>query len=232
MTNALGLTSSSAVAVLDVGSPKLLGLLIADRTECPVTLTDIRPYFIGSCSHFLRRLGHGPELGHRVQLQVADARALPFPASSFDRIFSVSVLEHIPNDGDSAAMREFARVLRPGGMVSVTVPYSHRGFYEKHVERNVYERRHDSSDKLFYQRHYDGDALSGRLQASDLELVDLVLFGERGIRFELWWNRIPIRYKVPLLWAQPLIASALLRPLSEGQEDAACGACLTFRRLP
>jgi len=49
-----------------------------------------------------------------------DARRLPFPDSSFDRVIASEVLEHIVEDGD--AMGELARVLRPGGTMAVTVP--------------------------------------------------------------------------------------------------------------
>jgi SAM-dependent methyltransferase len=50
----------------------------------------------------------------------ADATRLPFPAGSFDGIIVAEILEHIPND--TAALKEIARVLRPGGTVAVTVP--------------------------------------------------------------------------------------------------------------
>jgi SAM-dependent methyltransferase len=49
-----------------------------------------------------------------------DALRLPFADGTFDRIIAAEVLEHIP--ADEAAMAEFARVLRPGGLVAVTVP--------------------------------------------------------------------------------------------------------------
>jgi SAM-dependent methyltransferase len=49
-----------------------------------------------------------------------DARHLPFPDGAFDRVIASEVLEHIPDD--LTAMRELARVLRPGGTMGVTVP--------------------------------------------------------------------------------------------------------------
>jgi SAM-dependent methyltransferase len=50
----------------------------------------------------------------------ADALKLPFPDASFDRIIASEVLEHIPDDTD--AIGELVRVLRPGGLMAVTVP--------------------------------------------------------------------------------------------------------------
>jgi SAM-dependent methyltransferase len=49
-----------------------------------------------------------------------DALAIPFPDGTFDRVICSEVLEHIPND--VGAMRELARVLRPGGTMAITVP--------------------------------------------------------------------------------------------------------------
>ncbi len=49
-----------------------------------------------------------------------DATRMPFPDGAFDRVIAAEVLEHIPDD--RRALREIARVLRPGGQVAVTVP--------------------------------------------------------------------------------------------------------------
>lgn len=51
---------------------------------------------------------------------VGDARDLPFENASFDRVIASEVLEHIHED--HLGMSEIARVLCPGGIVSITVP--------------------------------------------------------------------------------------------------------------
>lgn len=50
----------------------------------------------------------------------ADALALPFPDNSFDRVIASEILEHIRQD--EAAIAEIFRVVRPGGLVAVSVP--------------------------------------------------------------------------------------------------------------
>lgn len=62
------------------------------------------------------------EIGDRAQrgAVVADMGNLPFAASSFDRVFASEVFEHLAED--VRAMREVARIVRPGGLVAVTVP--------------------------------------------------------------------------------------------------------------
>lgn len=49
-----------------------------------------------------------------------DALHLPFPDDTFDRIIASEVMEHLRDD--SGAMAELARVLKPGGIMAVTVP--------------------------------------------------------------------------------------------------------------
>lgn len=55
-----------------------------------------------------------------------DAQALPHPDASFDTIISCETIEHVPDPGQ--AVREFARVLRPGGRLFLTTPNYLGGF--------------------------------------------------------------------------------------------------------
>ncbi len=53
-------------------------------------------------------------------LTAADVTALPFGNATFDRVICSEVLEHVGDDRRAA--RELTRVLRPGGMLVVSVP--------------------------------------------------------------------------------------------------------------
>lgn len=50
----------------------------------------------------------------------ADIRALPFDDCGFDAAVLGEVLEHVAEDGE--ALREVVRVVRPGGVVAISVP--------------------------------------------------------------------------------------------------------------
>lgn len=52
---------------------------------------------------------------------VGDARRLPFKAARFDLVYSIGVLEHIPET--AAAIREMGRACKPGGRGVVVLPY-------------------------------------------------------------------------------------------------------------
>jgi len=65
-----------------------------------------------------------------VELRVADATRLPFADAEFDAAFELGILHHIPDW--RAAVREAARVLKPGGVFYFAEPsYGriHRGMY-------------------------------------------------------------------------------------------------------
>lgn len=58
-----------------------------------------------------------------------DLTALPFEDESFDLIVALDILEHIPDD--TAALREFYRALKKGGIIIFTVP-AHPFIWSEH----------------------------------------------------------------------------------------------------
>jgi SAM-dependent methyltransferase len=66
----------------------------------------------------------------RVRVTRCDARALPFPAASFDRIVMADIVEHMHEWELDEAFAEIARVLEPGGVLVVhTAPNRWRDIY-------------------------------------------------------------------------------------------------------
>ena len=53
---------------------------------------------------------------------VASVMELPFVDSCFDLLASLDVLSHLPPGEDDRALKEFVRVLRPGGLLFLRVP--------------------------------------------------------------------------------------------------------------
>jgi SAM-dependent methyltransferase len=86
-----------------------LNLLQTGLTE-RATATDISAGMLAALD------ASAAELGVSVRTVRTDAEALPFADASFDLVFGHAVLHHIPDLG--RAFREFARVLRPGGMLA------------------------------------------------------------------------------------------------------------------
>jgi SAM-dependent methyltransferase len=62
----------------------------------------------------------------RLRAAAADVRALPFRSASFDAIYSMGTIEHF--DETEQAVKEMARVLKPGGRAIIGVPNRHDPF--------------------------------------------------------------------------------------------------------
>jgi len=82
-----------------------------------------------------------------VETRPADAEALPFDDASFDLVTCRIAMHHFPNPRQ--ALSEFARVLKPGGVVgftdNITVPDKQAaGYY------NAYEKLRDPSHNWVY----------------------------------------------------------------------------------
>ena len=61
-------------------------------------------------------LAYGRFLGVQRLVQ-ADIAQLPFPAASFDAVFSLDVLVHFPAGAEGRPLAELVRVLKPGGLL-------------------------------------------------------------------------------------------------------------------
>ncbi len=144
--------------ILDLASPKLLAVALA-RAGAEVTSVDE----LDSEVDTWQRLTQGQP---RLRFERADGRALPYADGSFDHAYSVSVLEHVPEAGDEQALRELARVTRPGGRVVITLPHAREGWTEHH-DRPAYADHGSGSDgRYFFQRWYDESALERLVAAA------------------------------------------------------------------
>lgn len=65
-------------------------------------------------------LAYARKAGMR-RLSQADVARLPFRSASFDVVASLDVLVHFPRGGEQSAVDEFARVLKPNGLLIVRV---------------------------------------------------------------------------------------------------------------
>lgn len=82
------------------------------------------------------------------ELVAADATRLPFAEAGFDLVTSFDVFEHIADDG--AAFAEAARMLRPGGLLLLTVP-AYRWLWSDHdivLEHHRRYARHEVAERL------------------------------------------------------------------------------------
>lgn len=94
---------------LDIGcgTGYLLKYLQRYPVDGEVVGIDISPYALQFCG----------QRGAKV-LAIASATQVPLPSESFDLIICIDTIQHLtPSSADMDAVREFARLLRPGGLL-------------------------------------------------------------------------------------------------------------------
>jgi SAM-dependent methyltransferase len=133
---------------------------------------------------------------------VGDVRDLPFRDASFDAIYSMGTIEHF--DDTERAVREIARVLRPGGRAIVGVPNRHDPFL-----RPLFAAVLQAIGLYGYgfEKSYTRRQLRSMLEDAGLDVV-----GETAILFIPGWLRM-----LDLAchsWCRPLtvVTSALVSP--------------------
>ena len=103
--------------ILDVGSGEGTAELSLGRMQVSqLKLVAIDKNF----SRVSQTAAMGRSHNHRLGLAAADASRLPFSTGAFDATFCVAVLQHVVDVEN--AVREFARVTRPGGRVLAVEP--------------------------------------------------------------------------------------------------------------
>ena len=157
---------SLQMTVLDVSSPQWFSMFLAKQHP------DVVFHYINIVANELdpyRELARANGIGN-LDYQIADARKLPFHDNSFDRVVSISVLEHIypAEGGDVQALKEISRVLRPGGELLLTVPYKEKANIV-YADGPVYERSGQAQN--FFAREYDESTFADLLTQSGLTLI-------------------------------------------------------------
>jgi len=187
------LAADAGREVLDAGCGPGVNSITLARRGLRVTAIDADAGKLETLEVLKRLLAPG------LKLERADVCRLPFEESSFDKVLCSEVLEHI--EDDHAAVAEFARVLRPGGLLVVTVP----------SEASIV---HEYEDDFGHARPgYSADSLQSLLRSQGLTVVrcDSYLHS----RFGQWaWqlNHRLFRSKVltvacfyPLFWLSVLL---------------------------
>jgi len=91
----------------------------------------------------------GLSFGRRMgidRLLLADICAIPCASASFDALISMDVIVHLPRGQEDRPMREFARVLKPGGLFVIRV--SALDILRSHHSRFAQERQRFTRSRL------------------------------------------------------------------------------------
>lgn len=109
---------------------------------------------------------------------------LPFPDEAFDRVVASEVLEHV--EDDRRVLAELARVLRPGGVLAVTVPR----WLPELVNWALDDDYHAPAVPGGHVRIYRESVLRERLKGSGLRVVGR--HHAHGLHSPYWWLKCAV----------------------------------------
>lgn len=145
---------------VDIGSGSSpVPTFLYQRCHATTYATEMDRAYLDRQKSYMLTLGLGKRDSFFVQKE--DATRLSFEDRSVDLVTAVSTIEHIPGDGDSRSMAEFARVLCTGGRLVVTVPTA-----------PAYIENQSTFYYAGFERRYDYAALESRLFRPELKLIE------------------------------------------------------------
>jgi 2-polyprenyl-3-methyl-5-hydroxy-6-metoxy-1,4-benzoquinol methylase len=108
----------SRMHVLDAGGTGTFFSYFLAMEGCRVTTIDLEEAKVEDANRLSAALGLRT-MDHRH----GDIREMPFEDEAFDAVFSICVVEHIPEAERASALAQLARVLKPGGRLALTFDF-------------------------------------------------------------------------------------------------------------
>ncbi len=143
---------------LDVSSPRMLPLMIADRSANLVADL-INPDKKDLLMTILLAKSFG--VADRCRFHGSLIEEASLKPESFDLITSMSVIEHILDD--KGAIQKMWDLLKPGGVLLISVPCAAKAS-EEYTNLNDYELINtDENGYVFWQRYYDEALIQQRI---------------------------------------------------------------------
>ena len=116
-----------------------------------------------------------------------DATRLPFQNETFDRIIASEVLEHIYNDED--ALSELFRVLKPQGILAITVP----SYFPEKICWALSDEYHAPIEVGGHVRIYRKRELEAKIASAGLLPIDF--HRSHALHSPYWWLKCAVGTK-------------------------------------
>jgi ubiquinone/menaquinone biosynthesis C-methylase UbiE len=196
--------------VLDIGSGTSSYPLMLTREGVDVVVVELD----GERVRWQRDKAEAKRGAGRLLAVVGDASRLPLRDGSFERVTSISAIEHM--DDDVAVGSEIARVLAPGGVGAISVPYTRTersGFFEglkpfQKVGRNEFRQEGKGTLVRFYT---DGDVEQRFGEGVGCRVTRRSFFGRKLLndwyhesRLNRYWRRFILKDWVLATVVHPL----------------------------
>ena len=147
--------------VFDLSSPKLISLFASEIDKVKIVASDVWDKEVSVWKRLTNNMIGNSQLKNNITHKVIDGRKIDYKSGSFDKVFTISVIEHIPGSGDTKTIKELSRILKPGGTLILTTPFG-KEYKENWVNKDAYSVKYQGKS-VFLSRIYNNKALSERL---------------------------------------------------------------------
>jgi len=169
------ISTISNLRVLDVSSPREFAFYYCKKMQ-PDSYTMINPDSMDVGETKIQADAFNVT---NFSVVTGNALSLLYKNKSFDRVISISVIEHIEKDGDSKAIKEMWRVLKPGGKLILTTHIAQHKRVE-HRGHDQYNLSNIKRKKYFFQRVYDEESFKKRILSQvPVQSLAIQIWGEK-----------------------------------------------------
>ncbi|MBM5804860.1 MAG: class I SAM-dependent methyltransferase [Candidatus Verstraetearchaeota archaeon] len=123
--------------VLDGGGASSPIVFYCGKKRVDITTLDLQGSLIEDNKKVAKEMGW-----ETITTIKRDMTETGFLDNYFDAVFSVSVFEHLPNEIKIKGIKEFARILRPGGIIGLTFDFGRSVKGRSTYDYNNYEQLH------------------------------------------------------------------------------------------
>jgi SAM-dependent methyltransferase len=138
-------------------------------------------YNVIGMDYAVNALRKGLDFDPSLRLQAGDVHALPYATGSLMGYLSFGVLEHF-EQGMGPALSEAARVLKPGGILVLTIPYPNIVWRLSQWRRRL-QGQGRLTDHEFYESTYTQHDLAREAAAAGFDVVEVM---PTSHSFTLW----------------------------------------------
>lgn len=170
-----------AKSILDVSSPRLFSIYCASKKKKPFNIVMLNPDTADIA--ISRQLADALNVNGSITFVNQYADKLEWDDKSFDLIYSISVIEHIPMPADIAVLSEMQRVMKPGARLILTVPFDTTAWDEyRPVNEYKLVGIKEQQGKFFFQRWYDRQLVNDRIikMLPEMLLISESIYGEKA----------------------------------------------------
>jgi len=127
----------AGMKVLDGGGASSPIVFYCGKKRINITTLDLQESLVENTKNVAKKMGWDT-----ITAIKRDMTDTGFPNNYFDAIISISVFEHLPNEIKKKGIKEFARILKPNGIIGITFDFGKSVNAKSNYEYDDYDQFH------------------------------------------------------------------------------------------